>query len=499
MLDQSFSYNNFRIILDIENRRGKYLEDKNFFEGNDVFISSRTITDELIKLNKELKIEKKKQQSLGIKKEEHYLALLKNKEELIQERENKREKILQQISSNTNNQDFKINIQKGSEKHGKQLYITKNTPENYFVMKQLQRNIYKTFRVKQSNRKDIISQLKISLDDNFPKVIIRSDFKSFYETIPHKQLIARIEENSLLNYHSKNIIKDVLNQYWKILITDGVKSEADERSGIPRGLGISAYLSELYLSDFDKIVSALPNVTFYARYVDDIIIIFTPNNRAESKTSKNYRKSLNKIISKFKLEMNNEKTKVLDLRIKLSERKTNKKYIINYLGYKFIMSYKLNAGTEKAKIVREKNKVCMSDNKLERNRNKIIETFKVFEENILKFTGKEKQTNKLLIQRIKILTHNFQLYRRKNNVFVGIYFSNEYLTCLNDLETLDKVLRSEIKRVSPFLSEQTKKTLESFSFYKGFKNKKIITLNFNNNTKRGIFNIQRTLKIWDDL
>ena len=34
MLDQSFSYENFRILLDVENRKGRYLEDKMFFESD---------------------------------------------------------------------------------------------------------------------------------------------------------------------------------------------------------------------------------------------------------------------------------------------------------------------------------------------------------------------------------------------------------------------------------------------------------------------------------
>ncbi len=500
MLDQSFSYENFRIILDVENRRGKYLEDKDFFESGDVFRNSRNLTDRLIELNELIKNERKKLPSIEIRTEEEsakWNSLLEEKENLVQRREEIREEIFQNISRNISGSDFKVCLQKGVVKNEKQLYITSNTPENYFVLKQLQRNIYKTFSVKQSNRKNIIKQLKLLFDDNFPKVIIRTDFKSFYESIPHKQLIAKIEENSLLSHPSKTIIRSVLNQYWRILIADGVKSEEDERVGIPRGLGISAYLSELYLNDLDKIITSLPNVTFYARYVDDIVIIFTPNNRAESKTTQNYKEAIKRIVSKFKLEMNDEKTTVYDLRKKLTERKTSKKYEITYLGYKFVFSYKKETGKEK--VVKEKNKICMSDRKLERNKNKIKESFKAFERKIIKYPGKEKQINKLLIQRVKILTHNFQLFRRKSYVFVGVYFSNEFLTCYTDLETLDIVLKDEITRVSHLLSEQTKDTLERYSFIKGFNDKKMIKFNFNQNVKRGVFNIERVLNIWDDL
>jgi len=500
MLDQSFSHENFRIILDVENRRGKYLEDKDFFDGGDVFREPRVITEKLIELNRLIKIEKKKLPPIEKRTDDNcteWNRLLEEKENLKQEREDRRLEILQQINLKINERNFKVCIQKGIEKYDKQLYVTENTPENFFILKQLQRNIYKTFSVKQANRKTIISQLKLSLEDNFPKVIIKTDFKSFYESIPHKQLYTKIEENSLLSYPSKTIIKDILNQYWKILVADGVKLDTDERVGVPRGLGISAYLSELYLTDFDKIISSLSNVTFYARYVDDIVIIITPENRAESKTSQNYKENIKRIISRYKLEMNNDKTKIFDFRKSNTERNASKEYEITYLGYKFVISYKKEMGTQN--VVKRKNQICMSSNKLERNKKKIIEAFKEFERRIVKYAGAEKQTNKLLIQRVKILTHNFQLFRRKSNVLVGVYFSNEFLTCKTDLEILDKVLKNEIGRLSHLLSANTKETLESYSFVKGHEDRKIVKFNFNKNAKRGIFHIERALNIWDDL
>lgn len=498
MLDQSFSSENFRIILDVENRRGKYIEDVDFFKGEDVFKESRILTDELIELNNLIRKAKKALPSTEIRTEHDYAELnrlIKEKESLKDNREEIREEILQKISSNINLPDYRVIIRKGIEKYGKQLYVSDNTPENFFVLKQLQRNIYKTFNVKQANRKSIISQLKLLLDDNFSKIVIRTDFRNFYESIPHQQLIARIDENSLLSYPSKKIIKDILNQYWKILVSDGVKSDTDQRVGLPRGLGISAYLAELYLSDFDKIISSSPNVSYYCRYVDDIIIILTPDNRKESKTPQNYKDYVQRIISKYKLEMNAEKTKVFDFRKSSSDRKASKKYEIDYLGYKFVISYKKKGDN----VSKEENQICMSDNKLERNKNRIIEAFKEFERDIIRYSGKEKKTNKLLIQRVKILTHNFQLYRRKSFVFVGVYFSNEFLTCKSDLETLDKLLKDEIARVSIRMSAKTKNTLECYSFVKGYEDKKIIKFNFNKNAKRGVFNIEHALTIWRDL
>lgn len=502
MLDQSFSHENFRIILDVENRRGKYIEDNTFFKDEDIFKESRNLTDSIIELNKLIRVEKRRLPSKEIRKEKDYEAInkiQKDKEYLEIKREEARVKILQVISSNINENSYKLIVEKSIVKYGKQLYIAENTPENFFVLKQLQRNIYKTFSAKQSNRKIIISQLKLSLDDNFPKVVVRTDIKSYYESIPHRQLIARIDENSLLSYTSKSIIKDILNQYWKILVSDGIKKDTDERVGVPRGLGISAYLSELYLSDFDKAISSLANVTYYARYVDDIVVIFTPNNRTENRKSQYYKERIEKIINKHKLLMNTDKTSVYDFRKSSKDRKTSKKYEINYLGYKFIISYKKKLKEDKPYISKEKNQICMSDAKLERNKNKIKEAFINFEKNIVRYSDRERKTNKLLIQRIKILTHNFQLYRRKSFVFVGIYFSNEFLTSESDLKILDELLKTEINRVSHLLSNKTKDTVKKYSFRSGFRDKTIVKFNFNKNSKRGVLDIEHILNIWRDL
>jgi len=267
MLDQSFSYENFRILLDVENRKGRYLEDKVFFD-SDIFKESRDVSDLIIIKNKEIREESYKVKSIPKAEDRDYTLLEKlnsEKNELKKNREKLLEDILIRIARKTDVEDYELKIKKGQIKWGSQLYEIEHNSENYFVTKQLQRNIYKTFKVKQASRKVIIDQLRLLLDDGFPKIIIRTDIKKFYESIPHKELLAKIEENSLLSFPSKKMIKKVLNQYWKILVADGKKLSSDERVGIPRGIGFSAYLSELYLRDFDNKIKSLTNVTYYTR------------------------------------------------------------------------------------------------------------------------------------------------------------------------------------------------------------------------------------------
>jgi hypothetical protein len=145
--------------------------------------------------------------------------------------------------------------------------IDKNDPAAYFVSKQLQYNIKKTCKVRQSNYYNIVNQLKNILFTTFPKYVIKTDIKSFYETINTSKLISKIKEDTPLSIFSKKIITNVLHQYRKI-------SKSDK--GIPRGIRISVYLAEIYMQDFDEYIKFMDNVIFYSRYVDDIIIVFVP-------------------------------------------------------------------------------------------------------------------------------------------------------------------------------------------------------------------------------
>ena len=145
MLDQTFSYDNFRILLDVENRKGRYLEDKVFFN-SDIFKKSREISDLIILKNKEIRSESYLIKSVHKIEDRDYTkldSLQEEKETLKKDREQALEEILIEIASRTDVEDYELKIEKGQIKWGSQLYEIQHNPENYFVTKQLQRNIYK--------------------------------------------------------------------------------------------------------------------------------------------------------------------------------------------------------------------------------------------------------------------------------------------------------------------------------------------------------------------
>lgn len=261
--------------------------------------------------------------------------------------------------------------------------------------------------------------------------------------------------------------------------------------GIPRGIGFSAYLSELYLRDFDNKIKSIENVTYYSRYVDDIIIILTPSHRNELKEKSLNKNDLKKILyGTSKLEINTSKTQIINLTKKNEERKINQSYLITYLGYKFKISF-----TKKGdKFSKDKIQISMSDEKHKRFKDKIDAAFSDYSTLIAKYSIEKNPTERMLLKRIKFLTNNHQLFRRKSNVFIGIYFSNEFLTKpFSDLVELDKYLKTKILALPTSTNNKLIDKLKKLSFVEGFEKKTIVRFNTDS------FKNDKMLSIWKNL
>lgn len=439
MMDQSFSVDNFKKILSYENRKGRNLE-KEFFPA--IFETTKAITEINKKIHSQLRFIVTDEKVLA-KLNEEKVNLKNLKQELI-------EKELNEVSEKLLDQKFKIAIRR-IETDDKPVYITTDTAENYFAIKQLQYNVRKSFNVKQANRFAIVNQINSLLIDNFPKIVIRTDIKSFYESIPHDKLLAKINDNPLLSFLSKKLI-------WKILKDFLVESRSTDKIGIPRGIGVSAYLAELYMRDIDKEISSLKDVTYYARYVDDIIIVFTPTTNQKVPSYIDRVKTI--MESNTDLKINPAKTKEIDL------VKSNAVCNLNFLGYQFQF--------KDLKFVQIK----LSNDKFDKYRNRIT---KAIQEFIAQSNFDSRGARRILIHRLNFLTGNTRLENNKENVLVGIYYTNSLLSePLDDLVTLDKFLADEVD--ANIANADLRRRLKLFSFKKGFEEKKYV--NFSSKTKR---------------
>ena len=425
MLDQSFSGKNFRIIFDISNRNGFFVEDK-------LSLSSiRKITDDIKVYGNLAKTNNKSGNKV--------LALFFNevKEQLREVRNLEIDNVLEDISINISQSSFKIELKQIKIPGGKDLYTISNKPEYFFAVKQVQHNISTLFGVKQSNRHSIVEQLFALLNNKFPKTVIRTDISSFYEAIDHESLAKSINHDNLLSPKSRKIVNGILRSYCNL---------SGSKKGVPRGIGVSAYLSELFMRKIDQIIRRLPGVTYYARFVDDIVVIFTPNPNEPNRAYLNEVK--NAIETNSSVKTNPAKTfshEIIDQRTK---------YNFEFLGYEFIVQHgKVNTKLTSAKFDKIKDR-----------------TKQAFDQYVNFSKVNEKEARKILVKRIRFLTGNTRLANNKSKILIGIYYSNSFLTEMGQIKTLNAKLKNQIN--TRITSTSLKTRLNTYDFLRGFENKK---------------------------
>lgn len=143
---------------------------------------------------------------------------------------------------------------------GKKIFST-HSLENIMVMRKINDNIRRAYRVKQANRFDIIKQIQQALKETTPKHVIRLDIRSFYESVPRRRLVEKIRADRLVSTRTLELLSRLLR----------LTSHAGSR-GLPRGLQVSATLAEIHASHLERDLRAIQGVYYVARYVDDIVI-----------------------------------------------------------------------------------------------------------------------------------------------------------------------------------------------------------------------------------
>lgn len=450
MLDQSFSSKSFQEIFDKQNRKGINVEEK--FKDN--FVNSLAKVNELKNNSKQLQLEKDP---------DNRKILYAEKKRIRKERDSLVSGVLDNVANNI--KSHSINLVLGGD-YGGQSYEFERKVENFFISKKLQDNIYKTYDVKQSSRYAILSELINLLGDNFPKYVIRTDIKGFYESIPQKKLLDKISNDYLLSVRTKKFINQIITSYNDLTL----QTKPEIAKGVPRGIGISAYLSEVFMRSIDNRIRELDDLVYYARYVDDIIAIFIPKSKNISTAELAiYKANLEKLIKDEGLVLNNKKTDDYNLLnglslIRFDDNSINyKPKTINYLGYEIgcTITYKTNGKIDSQNLC-----IKLSKHKFDKYFDKIKLSFQYYES---KKNHNKKNAFKLLCARINYLTSNTKLRNNKDKVFVGIYYSNPFLNSDESLDKLQKRLRWHIDR-GGFTYEE-KQILLTYSFISGFKEK----------------------------
>lgn len=428
MLDQTFSAKNFMNVYSQENRMGRIPVETMGLGFQTVVEEMKIVNSEL----KKLKSLKKSEKTEDIKKQ---IDELKKKQKDL--KENKQKVLfeeLQGLSTNVNSHAFRFAPEKVwiGDKMG--FKIDSKDHAQLFAMKQLQVNLQKTFKVKQANRHLIMTNIKLLLKTKRPFYIIRTDISSFFESIPQEQLKHIVMDNTLLSHKSKIFVNAILKEYEaeKAKLTEEERDGMKKSCGVPRGIGISSLLSEIYMRDLDSSIKKRPEVIFYVRYVDDIFILL-----AELPQGNDIEEYYSDLVEKF--NENGLRLKSMD-DIKCSlfncfEHK-DKTFEVSYLGYKLTITTKVSKSVLKYADVT----YSMSVNKKGRITNRIDNAFKHFD-----VTNKYDihQARKDLVDSLKLITGNVRLHKSKSGIKTGLYYNSDLLDDKNDLETLNTYLYSK--------------------------------------------------------
>lgn len=349
----------------------------------------------------------------------------------------------------------------------KPLYILGDSPEEYFAMQILFKNVKKLFKISMAGRDEILSQLKMLLkEDRNRYYIIRTDVQLCFESIPHDKLFWYLESNNLLDVKSKSLLRGLIRKEFESKnLRPVVKSP---NTGVPRGCAISSLLAEYYLSKIDEeIKRKFPEIIFLGRYVDDMVIVIHPVISEENhKSVDDYVKGISELY------------KEKGLTIHTTSDGTGKCYTYDSISSKAIdfnlLGYNIVRGNKKE----DKLVFSLSQKKKDRITDRLKKTFAAFKKliDIIGYDG----AALYLFDALHVLTCNISLHNAKKGVKVGVYYSNQLLDNMDDLSNLDKQLTDCIESIDlsttitiPFADyKKTQDNLVSklkmLSFAKGF-------------------------------
>lgn len=340
-------------------------------------------------------------------------------------------------------------LTEGITLNGKRTWHTdrKMNAASYFEERIAERALRSSFDISSPSRAHVSDALKTVLTDGSPKFVYRTDIRGCFESIPHAGLLEMLEANRELPRRVVKQVRNLLSDYSAIV---------GSAVGLPRGVGISSVLTEVYLSALDRQIEEQLLPAFWCRYVDDIVVVTSAERGRDAS------KVIKSAVKNLSLALNASKT----ISFASGTPRT-----FTFLGYQ----YSWPSGSLL---------VQMSSKRSKRMRLRLERAFDAYSSSTSPARGD------LLIKRVRFLTRNVRLSNNKRNALTGIYFSNSQLdTPSRQLQALDRRLSALTKqRVSePGIFQ----LIHQESFAGGFVSKRFLVLTPEEMT--------RVTAIWIDL
>ncbi len=423
ILDQSFSAQNFEVIFNMLNRKGK-VDITRMSTDYQQAVADMKNTYAQIRDQKRVKRsdwtndDKSRFDSLntGLKD--------LNKRKIDALRAN-----LQAIADTVNSRVFRFVMNKHQYDGHEEFTIEKTSLAVDYAICQLQYNIKQTFQLETAGRHTIMLSLKRLLNTKSPLYIIRTDVSGFFESISQDMLYKKLNDNSLLSYKSKAFIKAIMQEFEEIKDINIISKDL----GIPRGVGISSMLSEIFMKDIDRLIKTRREVIYYVRYVDDIFILLSSIHPFDS--IEDYYADLTMLFSDYGLTLKSITDTKCQLIDYVKVRPSSKNF--EYLGYRLELRYS-RTGLEL--------KYGLSQRKKDKIKERIDNAFTHYE-NLSKISIK--QARRDLLDSLKLITGNIRLHNSKSGIKTGLYYNNNLIDEIGlvDLDILTRYLHGKILNV----------------------------------------------------
>ena len=325
-------------------------------------------------------------------------------------------------------------------------YSVISTP-HAIVLNQLNHVIRDAKGVKTSDRDTIIRRLITILSEGVPHRLYKFDIKEFYDSVDTRSLADAI----LVDPEIPRATLLVLGKYLDKLHQGSIR-------GLPRGIPLSATLAEYALKDFDAAIATFHDVYFYARYVDDIVLVTSARE-----DSRAFERRVRRALP-FNLDFNSAKTRVLDIPVTRSNGRATVGNL-DYLGYNIAVHESARFQGRLARTV----DVSIAKKKLTRIKTRICHS-------VIDFI--EAPNIRLLTRRLQLLTGNYNVreYATGQLRNVGLYCNYRHANKLEGLLELDSFLRAMLignrtrlaSRFAASASRTQRRSLLRFSFARGF-------------------------------
>jgi hypothetical protein len=318
------------------------------------------------------------------------------------------------------------------------------------VLRKAAQNIRRITASKQGSRVEIVRRLQLFCEEGLPFTVAKMDIKNFYPSVDQDFLLSQLSKRLMTAPSTRSVVRSLIEQ-----------CKVNSVNGLPPGLALSAELSEFYMQDFDQKMREQLKAHYFARYVDDIVLILPELDNPNSlkvQVEEALPAGLKLNFSKSKIYVfGNEKKKP-----------TSVEHSFDYLGYKFNV-YEIGKDQPYARRV----ELDIASSKVKKNKTRIVKS-------LLQYLADGNFDD--LIDRVRILTCGYQFFDERQQKKRSSGLQHTYsliesnapaLAELNGFFSRMVLCRSGAigGRLAFALTNRQRKELLKYSFVKGFANR----------------------------